>query len=477
MWGYNMKRFNYSVVLTFLLILMFLLPSTTAINRNTSPRSVPIPPLPGYCTNDETWLSKEHISTHKHQEMIPSDQSFNENIVPILQRLQPEMTTCYIQNLTSFGPRVTGSEECDDAAKYIFQEFKDMELAVRYHNWTYSDTIFGSNIEATLQGVNNPDDELYIICGHYDSVSGSPGADDNAAGTSVVLAAAKLMSQYSFNHTIRFVAFSGEEQGLIGSRYYASDSYENNDNIIAVLNADMMGYADTEEADQYVVVFDNEESSWLTDYTTQVSNDYYDYINLEVVHGGSSGRSDHASFHREGFNAIFYFEYEVNPNYHTSNDILENMNPNYATNVSRLALATLMSLGELTSIHAPEKPSRPTGEHSGSMLEEYTYVTSSIDPNNDDLWYKWDWGDGSYSEWIGPFASGESCEVNYSWEKRGEYEVQVKARDEHELESVWSDPLTVSMPKSKGLMFHELKVYFERILQRLSLFHLWDDIF
>ena len=49
------------------------------------------------------------------------------------------------------------------------------------------------------------------------------------------------MSQYTFNHTIRFVAFSGEEQGLIGSRHYAEDAYNNNESIVAVLNADMIG--------------------------------------------------------------------------------------------------------------------------------------------------------------------------------------------------------------------------------------------
>ena len=50
------------------------------------------------------------------------------------------------------------------------------------------------------------------------------------------------MRKYEFGHTVRFVAFSGEEQGLIGSRHYAEDAYNNNESIVAVLNADMIGF-------------------------------------------------------------------------------------------------------------------------------------------------------------------------------------------------------------------------------------------
>ena len=57
-------------------------------------------------------------------------------------------------------------------------------------------------------------DEIYVVCAHFDSVSGAPGADDDGSGVAAFLACAYLMSQYEFNHTIRFVGFSGEEQGL-----------------------------------------------------------------------------------------------------------------------------------------------------------------------------------------------------------------------------------------------------------------------
>ena len=104
------------------------------------------------------------------------------------------MVLGFIENLTSFGPRVTGSESCEDAGRWIYQEFKEMGLEVRYQNWSATSSIFGSNIEATLAGANPDSDEIYIVCGHYDSVYGSPGADDNAAGTAAVLSAAEAMN-------------------------------------------------------------------------------------------------------------------------------------------------------------------------------------------------------------------------------------------------------------------------------------------
>ena len=445
-----MKKLK-NILLTILLTSIFLFPITSALDNIYVQTTLPTPPLPGYCTNENMLFSEDSVQSNgtKIMEMISSSQTLNNNIISSIQNLGTSMTIGYIQNLTSFGPRLTGSDACFDAAEYIYAEFEDMGLDVRYQNWSVSDNLYGSNVEATIQGINNPNDEIYIVCGHYDSVSGSPGADDNAAGTSVVLSAAEIMSQYHFNNTIRFVAFSGEKQGLYGSKAYANEASENSENIIAVFNADMMGYTETTEGEKKVVVFDNEASSWITNYTTQISSEYDEYINLEIVNGGTSGRSDHASFHRMGFDAIFYFEYEVNPNYHSPNDILENMNPHYATNVSRLAFATLMSLGEPTTAHMPEKPSRPIGDKSGTIKEEYTYVTTSQDPDNDDLWYKWDWGDNTFSEWIGPYNSGESCEINHTWNKRGDYEIRVKARDENGLESKWSDSLVITMPKNK----------------------------
>ena len=134
-------------------------------------------------------------------------------------------------------------------------------------------------------------DEIYIICAHYDTVSSSPGADDDTSGTVAVLMAAFIMSQYhyQFNHTIKFVVFSGEEQGLLGSKAYAVDAAEEEWNIVGVLNADMISYAKTTSDGDNLIVFENIASEWLYNYTLDISTEYADYIHLTLYQGGPLG--------------------------------------------------------------------------------------------------------------------------------------------------------------------------------------------
>jgi hypothetical protein len=97
----------------------------------------------------------------------------------------------------------------------------------------------------------------------------------------------------------------------------------------------------------------------------------------------------------------------------------------------------------------PVKPIQPDGKSSGKAGSEYTYSTSSSDPDGDQLYYFWDWGDGNNSGWIGPYDSGEDCSVSYSWKSNGNYSIRVKSEDILGYESEWSDPMSITMPKNK----------------------------
>jgi len=93
---------------------------------------------------------------------------------------------------------------------------------------------------------------------------------------------------------------------------------------------------------------------------------------------------------------------------------------------------------------SPEKPSTPSGPSRIRKGKEYTYETSTTDPNGSMVQYGWDWdGDGTVDEWTSFYPSGEVVSVNHTWNERGKYEVRVKARNEYGLESKWSDPLKV----------------------------------
>jgi len=385
---------------------------------------------------------------YKSAPNLISNNLIDSDIVSMIEELDESLYLGYIQNLTAFGSRVTGTDNIDEAGKYIYNEFKKMGLDVRYHNWS-NGGFFGSNIEATIEGLDSLSDEIYLICGHYDSVSRSPGADDDGSGTVGVMAAAKVMSQYTFNHTVRFVTFSGEEQGLLGSKKYAEEAYEKGENIVA-LNLDMIGYS--KNVDDKILVYYNtneEEFEWLFDFTKDISEEYNEYIDMETIPSGSSGGSDHASFWSWGYNAIFYSEYEWNPSYHTSGDVISHMSIPYATEVSKLSMATLAELSEVTENTPPEKPVTPNGQINGEIEIIYDYTTSAVDLHSHKIYYMWDWGDGTFSEWLGPYNSGEECIGKNSWSDKSDYEIKVKAKDELGYESSWSDSLPISMPHKK----------------------------
>jgi hypothetical protein len=93
----------------------------------------------------------------------------------------------------------------------------------------------------------------------------------------------------------------------------------------------------------------------------------------------------------------------------------------------------------------PNKPAKPTGPSSGKPDREYTFSTSTTDPDGDSLQYMWDWGDGNFSEWL------DTNEATYTWTTKDNFEVRVKAMDENGGESDWSDPFTFSTPKNKEI--------------------------
>jgi hypothetical protein len=429
---------------------------------------VHLPPLPGLSDSFEEFIWSSTSSSNlgvEHSKFYNQISSPSYEIENMIQDLTPTMYLEYLEGLCSFSPRQTGSDLCYQAGIYLYQEFEKLGIDVRFHNWTRSSSVHGSNIEATIPGVHPNSDEIYLICGHYDTVPPSPGADDDGSGVVAALSSAAVLSQYHFNHTLRFVVFPGEEQGLVGSGFYAREAYENNDNIMGILNADMIGYTRSEEGERKVIIFDNEDSKWLTDFSIDVCEIYNHFFNLEMVPGGYSGRSDHASFYPMGYHAIFFHEYEFNPNYHSRGDDIKTMNIHYATNVTKLMLATLAELSEPVGYQAPEKPEKPNGPHSGSPMNTYEYEFTTSDPDGDQLSYLVDWGDGTDSGWIGQIPSGEVSRISHSWDEEGDYEIKVKAQDSYHLESPWSESLSITMPKAKNA----LSLILSKILDRNSI--------
>ena len=113
------------------------------------------------------------------------------------------------------------------------------------------------------------------------------------------------------------------------------------------------------------------------------------------------------------------------------------------------------------------KPDTPVGETSGLTGTKYRYTTSVVHPEGLDIKFGWDWnGDEEVDEWTEEFySSGQTAEIYHKWSDDGFYLVHVKAKDIKELESEWSDPLRVSMPKARVIQPNILIYIFERICQ------------
>jgi hypothetical protein len=93
----------------------------------------------------------------------------------------------------------------------------------------------------------------------------------------------------------------------------------------------------------------------------------------------------------------------------------------------------------------PEPPAKPSGRRFGFTHQAYTYTTHTIDPEDHSIYYNFSWGDGTYSDWFGPYVSGEHVSASHLWASAGTYQITVKAKDTRGYESEWSKALSVKI--------------------------------
>ncbi len=135
-------------------------------------------------------------------------------------------------------PRKIGTPGEQKAAQYIKDTFKRYGYAVAEQKFE-----FAANIIATKPASSVPNADILIISAHYDTVSGTVGANDNASGMALLLELAKAARNIKTDTEIRFIAFSGEEEGLLGSTYYVSNLAEHEKSrIIGDIQLDMLGH-------------------------------------------------------------------------------------------------------------------------------------------------------------------------------------------------------------------------------------------
>lgn len=197
-----------------------------------------------------------------------SPKARNREILRAVQEIDSKNIERTIRKLASFGTRNTLSLQDDPhrgigaARDWLYSEFlkvaesSEGRMTVEKESFEQpkaarvpTPTVI-TNIVATLKG-SQPESEnrIYVVSGHYDSMCGSPtdekcdapGANDDASGTAAVLEMARVMATYKFDATLVFMAVAGEEQGLLGSTYFAEQAKQKNTNIEAMFTNDIVG--------------------------------------------------------------------------------------------------------------------------------------------------------------------------------------------------------------------------------------------
>jgi Zn-dependent M28 family amino/carboxypeptidase len=145
------------------------------------------------------------------------------------------------------------------AADYIERGFREWGYGVGSQEFVVANTI-ARNIDVEIPGTVLPH-EVVLLGAHYDSILGSPGADDNATGIAAVLELARILAGRRLARSVRFVAFVNEEPPFfqtddMGSRMYARRARERGENIVAMLSLESIGYySDAKGSQDYPLLF------------------------------------------------------------------------------------------------------------------------------------------------------------------------------------------------------------------------------
>ncbi|MFN8439301.1 MAG: M20/M25/M40 family metallo-hydrolase [Caldilineaceae bacterium] len=255
--------------------------------------------------------------------------------------------------------RYTFASDMHYAEQYLFDFFSQLGLNTSYFNWTYG-AYSGKNVIAELPGVVSPS-RIWLIGGHFDTISqnpyyDSPGADDNGTGVAATMAIARILSQYRFADTIRFVAFSGEEEGQWGSKVYAHDLRLRGEDIVGYINLDMIGWDSNSDNVMEIHTGYGPKSNALGAQFVATNERYGQGLTVEVKSSTASRFSDHSPFWDNDYGAFLVIEnyfYDApraadkHPWNHTTGDILSRVPFDYVLRIGRTAMAMLIESAAL----------------------------------------------------------------------------------------------------------------------------------
>ena len=249
------------------------------------------------------------------------------------------------------GPRSVHDYDKIEATKnYIVSSLEDWGYAPVLQDCEYNGKIY-SNIIASIKGVKYPG-ETIVIGAHYDTVYGTPGADDNASAVAVLLEICRALKDFSPGRTLKLIFFTLEEPPLfrsksMGSYVYASEAKRRGENICAMVCLEMVGYYGDKKGGQtfplpfmnlmysstpnFIAVVGNLKSRNLVKRVKNSINKSSE-IPVETLSTVSFvpgvDFSDHRSFWKMGYPAVMITDtaFYRNPNYHSPKDTIDTLN-------------------------------------------------------------------------------------------------------------------------------------------------------
>lgn len=273
-----------------------------------------------------------------------------------------------------------GSRHKEEVKDLLYSKFRSYNLKANKHDFLYRDDK-GQNIIGERTG-EQPQPNVYILCGHFDTTKKSPGADDNGSGVAGMLEAARILSQYNYKNTIRFIGFDLEEMGLIGSKNYVfNDGLGKDEKVEGVINYDMIGFYSTKPNSQlipkgfetifpdevaaiakndykgdFAVNTANKNSKILQDAFTFSASRYVSELKVIPITTAFNGEmtpnliaSDHFVFWRKDIKALHIGDGGETRNVFldTPKDTMKNINFTFISNIVKTTIATLAQLAEI----------------------------------------------------------------------------------------------------------------------------------
>ena len=291
----------------------------------------------------------QHSVTERLPQSTQSEQALVESV-------DKEQFLAMLRRLTASVNRHTLSNNYVEITQILRQELNDLDYETAIEPIDIFDRTGqfvgkSSNLIAQKPAQNNPDPDLILVTAHLDSVNLqnqfddsliAPGADDNGSGSAGVMEIARVFSQFSGRHDIKFVLYGGEEQNLFGSTAHVKNMCsEDKARLLAVINMDMIGVK-------------NSSPSTVLIEGASVSRSVIDglalraamHTDLAVRTSENPFASDHVPFINEGLPAVLTIEGDDSQNstIHTADDIIELIDTDYVEKILKMNVGYLASL-------------------------------------------------------------------------------------------------------------------------------------